>query len=44
MLILNSPPLLMILFFCLREIPIVEIPPLPRRSDAQSWREGAGPC
>jgi len=40
MLILNSPPLLMILFFCLREVPIVEIPPLPRRSDAASWREG----
>ncbi len=38
MLILNSPPLLMMLFFCLREIPIVEIPPLPRRSDAASWR------
>lgn len=37
MLILNSPPILMILFFCLREIPVVEIPPLPRRSDAASW-------
>jgi len=40
MLILNSPPLLMILFFCLREIPIVEIPPLPRRSAAASWSAG----
>jgi hypothetical protein len=39
MLILNSPPLLMMLFFCLREVPIVEFPPLPRRSDAASWRE-----
>jgi hypothetical protein len=39
MLILNSPPILMILFFCLREIPIVEIPPVPRRSAAVSWRE-----
>jgi hypothetical protein len=38
MLILNSPPILMILIFCLREIPVVEIPPLPRRSDAPSWR------
>lgn len=37
MLILNSPPILMILFFCLREIPVVEIPPLPRRADAASW-------
>ncbi len=43
MLILNSPPILMVLFFCLREIPIVEIPPLPRRSDAVSWRAG-GPA
>ena len=41
MLILNSPPILMILFFCLREIPVVEIPPLPRRSDAASWRADA---
>jgi hypothetical protein len=39
MLILNSPPILMILFFCLREIPIVEIPPLPRRPAAAAWRE-----
>jgi hypothetical protein len=38
MLILNSPPLLMVLFFCLREIPVVEIPPVPRRSEAASWR------
>ncbi len=39
MLILNSPPILMMLFFCLREIPVVEFPPLPRRSAAGSWRE-----
>jgi hypothetical protein len=39
MLILNSPPILMILFFCLREVPIVEIPPVPRRSTAASWHE-----
>jgi len=38
MLILNSPPLLMMLFFCLREIPVVEIPPVPRRSEAAAWR------
>jgi hypothetical protein len=38
MLILNSPPILLMLFFCLREVPIVEIPPLPRRSAAASWR------
>jgi hypothetical protein len=40
MLILNSPPILMIIFFCLREIPVVEIPPLPRRSAAAAWRDG----
>lgn len=40
MLLLNSPPILMVLFFCLREVPIVEIPPLPRRPDAASWRRG----
>jgi len=39
MLILNSPPILMILFFCLRDVPIVEIPPLPRRSAVGSWHE-----
>jgi hypothetical protein len=38
MLILTSPPILLMLFFCLREVPIVEIPPLPRRSAAASWR------
>jgi hypothetical protein len=39
MLIFNAPPLLMILVFCLPEIPIVELPPLPRRPNAASWRE-----
>lgn len=38
MLIFNAPPLLMALFFCLREIPRIEIPPLPRRSKAAAWR------
>lgn len=38
MLILNSPPLLLILFFCLREVPIIELPPLPRRPGAAAWR------
>ena len=39
MLIFNAPPLLMALFFCLREIPRVELPPVPRRSHASSWVE-----
>ena len=38
MLILNAPPLLMSLFFCLREVPRIEIPPLPRPLTAPAWR------
>jgi hypothetical protein len=40
MLILNSPPILMMIFFCMHEIPVVEIPPLPRPTEAVSWRAG----
>jgi hypothetical protein len=40
MLIFHSPPLLLVVFFCLREMPRIEIPPLPRASHAPSWREG----
>jgi hypothetical protein len=38
MLIFNLPPLLMGLFFCLREIPRIEIPPPPRRPRGAAWR------
>lgn len=38
MLIFNAPPLLLVAFFCLREMPRIEIPPLPRASQASSWR------
>jgi hypothetical protein len=41
MLILNAPPILMMLFFCLRELPRIEIPPLPRASRAPAWRKSA---
>lgn len=37
MLMFHSPPLLLIAFFCMRELPRIEIPPLPRRSFAASW-------
>jgi hypothetical protein len=37
MLILNSPPLLLVLVFGMRELPRFEIPPLPRPSNAPSW-------
>jgi hypothetical protein len=38
MLIFNAPPLLMVAFFCMREMPRIEIPPWPRRSRATAWR------
>jgi hypothetical protein len=37
MLILNSPPLLLVMVFGMRELPRFEIPPLPRPSTAPSW-------
>jgi hypothetical protein len=37
MLIFNAPPLMLMLVFCLREMPRLEIPPLPRASTAPSW-------
>ena len=38
MLIFNAPPLLLGLFVVLREMPRVEVPPLPRRPTAARWR------
>ncbi len=37
MLIFNSPPLLMVWMFALREFPRIELPPLPRVPAAQAW-------
>ncbi len=37
MLIFHAPPLLLMLGICLREIPRIEIPPLPRASSAPTW-------
>jgi hypothetical protein len=45
LLIFNAPPLLMIGFFALREIPRIEMPPLPRAMRGRTWRRadaGAG--
>ncbi|MBK8764111.1 MAG: hypothetical protein IPM01_05610 [Burkholderiaceae bacterium] len=39
MLIFNAPPLLLILVFCLRELPRFEIPPIPRRPSTRAWRD-----
>lgn len=38
MLLFNSPPLLLVLFFSMREMPRIELPPLPRRLSAAAWR------
>jgi hypothetical protein len=38
LLIFNAPPLLMIGFFALREIPRIEMPPLPRAMRGRTWR------
>ncbi|WP_141098498.1 hypothetical protein [Rhodoblastus acidophilus] len=45
MLLFNFPPVLLLVFFSMRELPRFEIPPLPRPSRAPSWRKaqnGAG--
>ncbi len=39
MLIFHAPPLLLVAFFCLREMPRIEIPPLPRAPTAPHWRD-----
>jgi hypothetical protein len=39
MLIFHAPPILMVAFFCMNELPRVEIPPLPRRPRQASWRQ-----
>jgi len=38
MLIFNVPPLLLVAIFCLRELPRIEIPTLPRAADGADWR------
>ncbi len=37
MVIFQSPPLLLGLVFCMRELPQIEIPPLPRRPAETAW-------
>jgi hypothetical protein len=41
MLIFHAPPLLLVALFCMREMPRIEIPPLPRASTAPQWRDAA---
>jgi hypothetical protein len=45
MLIFNSPPLLLVWLFSMREMPRLEIPPLPRRPALPGWQAPApGPA
>jgi len=39
MMMMNLPGFLMVFVFCMRRMPVIEIPPLPRRSTAPAWRE-----
>jgi hypothetical protein len=39
LMILSTPPLLLVSMFGMRETPSLEIPPLPRRSKAAAWRQ-----
>jgi hypothetical protein len=41
MLMFHAPPLLLLLFVVLPEMPRIEIPPLPRRLAERAWREPA---
>jgi hypothetical protein len=41
MILFNAPPLLFLLVFCMRKLPRIEIPPVPRRSRAPDWRIAA---
>jgi hypothetical protein len=43
LLIFNSPTILIALAFCLQELPRLEIPPLPRRLSAATWRKAQTP-
>jgi hypothetical protein len=43
MLIFHSPPLLLVLFFSMKEMPRIEIPPFPKPLTATSWRPSLSP-
>ena len=44
MLIFNSPPLLLVWIFSMREMPRLEIPPLPRRPALPGWQVQQAPA
>jgi hypothetical protein len=37
MLVFNAPPILMVWLFSMRELPRIEIPPMPRRPKPTDW-------
>lgn len=39
MMMMNLPGFLMVFVFCMRKLPVIEVPPIPRASRAPSWRE-----
>ncbi len=39
MMMMNLPGFLMVFVFCMRKLPVIEIPPIPRASSAPAWRE-----
>ena len=41
MMMMNLPGFLMVFVFCMRKLPVIEVPPLPRRLKAPAWREDA---
>lgn len=41
MMMMNLPGFLMVLLFCMRKLPVIEIPPIPRPLRASAWREHA---
>jgi hypothetical protein len=41
MMMMNLPGFLMVFVFCMRKMPVIEVPPFPRRLNAPTWREEA---
>lgn len=41
MMMINLPGFLMAFVFCMRKLPVIEVPPFPRRLSAPAWREPA---
>ncbi len=39
MMMMNLPGFLMVFVFCMRKMPVIEVPPFPRRLNAPAWRE-----